>query len=83
LKETDSKVDFEAVRCTELPELYEEDDDNMRWRHGDTSESNWGSSGAFGGGKHGRHQSYGAGFGSNGFQKHGPRSNGGGYGGKP
>jgi len=48
LKETDSSIDFEIVKCQELPEL--ESEDSMKWRGGSSSDSRGGYQG-----KHNRH----------------------------
>jgi hypothetical protein len=47
LKETDSAVDFELIKCQELPPIETGDDSRSAWRNGG------------GYAKHGRHQSFG------------------------
>jgi hypothetical protein len=46
LKETDSRTDFEATKCRELPDLIEENSEESKWRGGNDTGSN---DGGFGG----------------------------------
>lgn len=53
LRETDSSIDFEVVKCLALPDL--ESEDNAKWRGGGQSND---YKGGAAGGRHNRHQSY-------------------------
>ena len=45
LKETDSRTDFTAVKCKELPELMEESGEESKWRGGETNSHDGGFNG--------------------------------------
>jgi hypothetical protein len=78
LRETDSKTDFEAKRCLELPELVEEGIEDSKWRGGDGD--NGGGYRGHGNYSHNRQASFGGGFNNNyrpntgGYNNNGPKS---------